>query len=88
MWYWVLPLMSRFIPGAHSAAESGADLAYLATDPALTSVTGKYFREREMIASSTASYDFDKAADLWQTSVRLSNLQPHESPLLRSESYK
>lgn len=88
MWYWLLPLMSRFIPGAHSAAESGADLAYLATDPALASVTGKYFREREIIASSAASYDLDKAADLWQTSVQLSNLQPHESPLLRSESYK
>ena len=82
MWYWVLPLISRFIPGAHSAAESGADLAYLATDPALSSVTGRYFKEREMVDSSAASYDLDKAADLWQTSVQLSHLQPNESPLL------
>jgi NAD(P)-dependent dehydrogenase (short-subunit alcohol dehydrogenase family) len=86
MWYHVMPRATRFIPAARTAAQSGADLAHLATEPALAGVTGKYFSGREMVASSADSYDLEKAADLWQTSVELSHLQPQESPLLRSRA--
>lgn len=82
MWYTVMPLLSRLMGFGTTPAQAGADLAYLATDPALTDVTGKYFSGREMVESSAESYDRDKAADLWQTSVELCHLQPHESPLV------
>jgi NAD(P)-dependent dehydrogenase (short-subunit alcohol dehydrogenase family) len=88
MWYQVMPLMSRFMPAARTAAQSGADLAYLATEPALAGVTGKYYDGREMVSSSADSYDLAKAADLWQTSVALSHLEPRESALLRSPSHE
>lgn len=81
MWYAVMPLLSRLMGFGTTPAQAGADLAYLATDPALTDVTGKYFSGREMVESSTESYDRDRAADLWQTSIELCHLQPHESPL-------
>ena len=60
-------------------------LAYLATDPALSGVTGSYFNGREPAQSSDESRDLDKAEDLWQASIRLTRLQPHESLLLRQE---
>jgi NAD(P)-dependent dehydrogenase (short-subunit alcohol dehydrogenase family) len=82
MWYWVMPVMSRLMGFGRTPAQAGADLAYLATDPALSGLTGKYFQGRQVAESSPQSRDRDKAADLWQTSVRLSRLQPHESPLL------
>jgi light-dependent protochlorophyllide reductase len=81
-WYYLMPLFSRFIAAARSTAQSGADLAYLATAPELANATGKYFDGREMLPSSGESYDLELAADLWQTSIELSRLQPHESPLL------
>jgi NAD(P)-dependent dehydrogenase (short-subunit alcohol dehydrogenase family) len=82
MWYTVMPLLSRLMGFGTTPARAGADLAYLATNPALADVTGKYFSGREMVESSTESYDRDKAADLWQTSIELCHLQPHESPLI------
>jgi NAD(P)-dependent dehydrogenase (short-subunit alcohol dehydrogenase family) len=81
-WHYLLPSMSRLMGFGHSAAQSGADLAYLATAAELASVTGKYFSGRKMTASSPDSYDLSKAADLWQTSLALSRLQPNESPLV------
>lgn len=86
VWYKVLPLLSRMMGFGRSVEQSGADLAYLATAPELTNVTGKYFSGREMKASSADSYDRSKATDLWEMSVELSGLRPAESPLLeRSE---
>ncbi|MGD1992025.1 MAG: SDR family NAD(P)-dependent oxidoreductase [Anaerolineae bacterium] len=88
LWFHVMPLVSRFIPAARTAEQSGADLAYLATDPALSGVTGGYFSGREMVDSSAESYDLGKSADLWQVSIELSHLQPHESPLLGRQSHR
>jgi len=82
VWHYVLPAMSRLMGFGRSAQQAGSDLAYLATAPELTGVSGKYFSGREMRKSSAESYDLDKAADLWHTSVELSRLRPHESPLV------
>lgn len=82
MWYYVLPWLSRYMGFGHSAREAGEDLAYLATAPELSYVSGKYFSGREMTKSSADSYDRDKAADLWHTSVDLCDLTARESPLL------
>jgi protochlorophyllide reductase len=86
MWYAAMPVMSRLIGFGGTAAQAGADLAYLATSPALADVTGKYFNGREIVESSTESYDQDKAADLWQTSAELCRLESHESPLIKGTS--
>ena len=52
--------------------EEGADtLIYLASSPDVKGVTGKYFVEREAIASSPLSYDEQVAARLWEVSERL-----------------
>lgn len=82
MWYYVMPAFSRLFGFGRTAARSGSDLAYLAVAPDLRNVTATYFDGRQAVDSSDASYDLDKAADLWDTSVRLSDLQPQESPLL------
>ncbi len=86
MWYSVMPFVSRLTPLGRTTSQSGADLAYLATDPALAGVTGKYFSGRQMVASSAESQDLSKAADLWQASIELCRLQPHESPLVKQPS--
>ena len=52
--------------------EEGADtLIYLASSPDVEGVTGKYFVEREAIASSPLSYDEQVAARLWEVSEQL-----------------
>jgi light-dependent protochlorophyllide reductase len=82
VWYHVLPALSRAMGFGRTPAQAGADLAYLATDPTLAQVSGQYFDGRERAESSAESYDLDKAVELWQTSIRLSGLEPHEFPLL------
>ena len=55
--------------------EEGADtLIYLASSPDVEGVTGKYFVEREVIASSPLSYDEQVAARLWEVSEQLTRL--------------
>ena len=75
VWYHVLPLVSRAMGFGRTAREAGADLAHLATDPALAGVTGRYFDGRELAQSSDESCDLDKAEELWQASIRLSGLE-------------
>jgi len=83
-WYYVMPLMSRLMGFGRTPAAAGAELAYVATAPEVSEVTGAYFSGRHKSRSSTDSHDRAKAEDLWQTSVRLSGLKPHESPLIQA----
>ena len=48
-----------------TAAESGADLARLVTDPSLAGVSGRYFDGPDEARSSDESYDLAKAKALW-----------------------
>ncbi len=77
--------LSTFLPTINPASKSGAALARMVTDPALSRATGKYFpshsRWREA-PSSDASYDQAQARSLWDASVRMTRLRPGESPLL------
>ena len=86
VWYCLLPAVSRLMGFGRSARQAGADLAYLAVAPELEGVTRKYFFHREMRRSSEESYDLHKAANLWETSVQLTRLRPHENPLLAGSS--
>jgi light-dependent protochlorophyllide reductase len=88
IWNWVLPgvarLLTPLVPAISLPPKSGAALARLVVDPALERVSGKYFpshtRWREA-PSSDDSYDVERARDLWEQSVRMSNLAPGESPV-------
>ena len=68
---WVL---TPFHVNIHHPAESGRALARLVLDPALESVSGRYFEGLKDIQSSAESYDLAKAAALWDQSAELVGL--------------
>src|SRR5262249_25008253 len=70
-WNYILPLLRLFMPKVNSLSQSGKALARLVLDEELANVTGKYFEGQHAIPSSDESYDEKKAADLWQTSIEL-----------------
>ncbi len=77
--------ISPLIDGIRMPAESGQHVARLITDSALTNVDAKYYDGLKETRSSTDSYDLEKAQDLWQTSIQLTQLQPNETPLLQNQ---
>jgi NAD(P)-dependent dehydrogenase (short-subunit alcohol dehydrogenase family) len=89
VWNRILPglarVLSPMVAGINPAPKAGAALARMVLDPALAQASGKYYpshtRWREA-ASSDASYDVDRARDLWEGSVRMTGLASGESPLL------
>lgn len=69
------PLLT-LLPGARRVSQSATDLAWLATDPELTGVSGKYFVKRRPKPSSRLSHDEDLARELWEQSVALTGGTP------------
>ncbi|KAL4790845.1 hypothetical protein BDV19DRAFT_318651 [Aspergillus venezuelensis] len=75
LWHNVLP---RIIPllrlvytkNIHTPEESGASLAWVASDDAVKQKSGGYFEGRKEIKSSKDSYDTAKQEDLWGWTVR------------------
>ncbi len=65
------PAVRRLLPIGRSVAESAADLAWIATAPELSAVTGSYFTGRTPVASAPASYDRTRAELLWRASEEL-----------------
>ncbi len=76
----LLPVFRRLGVATSTPEVSGRALARLVTDPALEGVSGRYFEINEEARSSEESYDERKAAELWETSVRLVGLRPEETP--------
>ncbi len=70
---YILPLLALFVSNVHSPATSGRRLALLASGGE-GSATGKYFSDGREIQSSAASYDTQKALDLWNTSAEMTGL--------------
>jgi NAD(P)-dependent dehydrogenase (short-subunit alcohol dehydrogenase family) len=57
------------------SAERGADTAvFLASDPEVAAVTGRYFTDRRPVASSPTSYDEALQRELWAASAGLAGL--------------
>ncbi len=79
VWNRILPALawtlSPVVPTINPAPKAGRALARLVVDPALASVSGKYFpshtRWREA-RSSDDSYDTQRGRALWESSVRMS----------------
>jgi retinol dehydrogenase 12 len=63
-------VMPRF-PFATTANAATETYVYVATEPSLKGVGGKFYGEKKEIASSEESYDVVKAARLWQLSEEL-----------------
>jgi NAD(P)-dependent dehydrogenase (short-subunit alcohol dehydrogenase family) len=86
IWNRVLPILVYLVPTVNTAERAGSALAELVLDPDLERASGRYFpshtRYREA-PSSEESYDAERAAALWDASVRLCGLSKDESPLLR-----
>ena len=81
IWNNILPLLCRFIPNVNTIENAGKALARLILDPKLDRVTGKYFSGMKMIDSSQASYDRTLAKQLWEGSIKLTQLKPEETIL-------
>ncbi len=61
-------------------SERGADtVLYLATDPEVAEVTGRYFEQRKPVQSSPLSYDTDVARRLWDVSEALTTASGQET---------
>ncbi|RPI79717.1 MAG: SDR family NAD(P)-dependent oxidoreductase [Desulfobacteraceae bacterium] len=81
-WNYVLPILrpiSRFFMPMNRVEDSGKALARLVLDPALETVTGKYYSGMNEERSSKESYDTKKALELWETSIRLVKFAPEEA---------
>jgi NAD(P)-dependent dehydrogenase (short-subunit alcohol dehydrogenase family) len=59
------------LPGVNSVTTSAADLAHLATAPALDGITGRYFIRRQPAQSSRASHDVHAQRALYTDSLAL-----------------
>jgi protochlorophyllide reductase len=70
------PAIERFLPGAARPEDSGRALAQLATDPRWAGVTGRYVEIDRELRSAPATYDLERAADLWRESAALTGLAP------------
>lgn len=65
-------IMKRQLIGARRGAET---VVFLATEPSMGSVTGKYFYEKHAVESSPASQDRTAAERVWSLSLDLTNLE-------------
>ena len=95
IWSRVLPgvarVLSPVVAGINPAPKAGGALARLVLDPTLANVSGKYFPSHtrwRAAPSSDASYDADRARELWDESIRMTRLTREESPLLVTESVR
>lgn len=68
--------MNLFVRLLGRSPEKGArTVTYLASSTDVEGVTGQYFVDEGLVASSPASYDLDDALSLWQVSADLTGLE-------------
>lgn len=61
-------LMWPFMADVHKGADT---IVWAATDPSLSDTTGRYFKRRKELATSSPTHDADLAQRLWETSEQL-----------------
>ncbi len=71
----IMGIINRLTGSSAATPEEAAEASiYLASSPALVSVSGKYFAKRAEQESSAESYDEDEATRLWKESEKLAKL--------------
>jgi light-dependent protochlorophyllide reductase len=88
VWNSVMPALAsaltRFVPNVSTAPKSGAALAQLVLEPRLGLRGARYYPSHTRwyeTPSSDFSYDAGRARELWEASIRMTGLEPGESPL-------
>ena len=75
-WTHLLPVLRFLFPNVNTTEQSGAALARLVTDPALASVTGRYFVGKQQSSPSVEASSPSNQARLWaETEALLGELQ-------------
>lgn len=77
----ILPALILFVHNVRTAKTSGTNLANLAYAPDYKQFKGKYFEGKKEIPSSEDSYNPIYQKDLWDTSIRLSNIKQADTSL-------
>ena len=73
--------LEPMVDGISHPEKSGRELYQLVTNAELNGQTALYFDGDKAISSSADSYNRDFQHDLWETSVGLCGLHPHETIL-------
>ncbi len=88
VWNSVMPAiasaLTRFVPSVSTAPKSGTALAQLVLEPRLGIRGARYYPSHTKwyeTPSSEQSYDLARARELWEASIRMTGLEPGESPL-------
>ncbi len=76
---WIWGLRAR---GGISAAESGGAVAWLAAEPSIADVTGRYWKARRPVEPSSRAADPDACRRLWDLSERLCGPAPKRTATL------
>jgi len=74
-----VPLLRLAGMNVSTVQNSGKALASLVLNPTLANITGKYFEGTKEIASSSESYNEQKAFELWEGSRELLNISQEET---------
>lgn len=68
-------LFTLIAPLLRSPAQGAETVLYLAADPAVAGVSGRYFKDKREVAPPKAALEREAQARLWQLSERLTGLQ-------------
>ena len=71
--HWVMAHVMPHMPFATSVDAATDSLVFMATDPSLDGVGGKFYGEKHEIESSPESYDLDKARRFWAFAAELTD---------------
>ncbi len=80
-WKYILPMMRYFRKNTHSPVISGSRLANLAFSKELRPLNGIYYSDGKVTKSSADSYNKGYQAELWKSSVELTNMQQQDTTI-------
>ena len=71
--HWFMVHIMPLMPFATSVDAAADSLVFMALDPSLEGVGGRFFGEKHEIESSAESYDLDKARRFWGLATDLTD---------------
>jgi hypothetical protein len=74
--HWLMAHVLPHMPFATSIDAATDAFVFMALDPSLDGVGGKFFADKHQIESSPESYDLSKARRFWELASQLTGLDP------------